>query len=267
MTTSSGTPICTQVRTAGGLPARFARRGAPAPGEPVPSPARTSPAGRTARTRLNVDDACARHCSPPRCSDRPHRPPTAWPRRSAAPCAGSVPAAAPAGWPKSSATTPRRPPGGCAGSASSPPRRLPRRPASPGPRPPGRSPGLAARQAMTQPGDAGTDEQDVGPVRACGIPRGPARQTVPVQTLHDAPPGFWKPMSRGFAGVLGHPARLLALRDPRRSAFRTPPGRRCGSGQTGVPGPVTAAGSDPVRRVAAAAIPGMTEIRAKAAMG
>jgi hypothetical protein len=56
------------------------------------------------------------------------------------------------------------------------------------------------------------------------------------------------------AGVLGHPARLLALRDPRRSAFRTPPGRRCGFGQTGVPGPVTAAGSDPVRRVAAAAI-------------
>jgi len=78
----------------------------------------------------------ARHCSPPRCSDRPLRPPKAWPRRSAAPCAGSVPTAASAGWHKNSATTPRRPPSGCAGSASSPPRRLPRRPASRGPRPP-----------------------------------------------------------------------------------------------------------------------------------
>jgi len=57
VTTSSGTSIHTQVRLTGGLPARFARRGAPAPGEPVPSPASTSPAGRTARTRLNVDDA------------------------------------------------------------------------------------------------------------------------------------------------------------------------------------------------------------------
>ena len=55
MTTSPGTSTRTQVRTAGGLPVRFARRGAPAPGEPVPSPASTSPAGRTARTRLNVD--------------------------------------------------------------------------------------------------------------------------------------------------------------------------------------------------------------------
>ena len=57
MTTSSGTSIHTQVRLTGGLPVRFARRGAPAPGEPVPSPASTSTAGRTARTRLNVDDA------------------------------------------------------------------------------------------------------------------------------------------------------------------------------------------------------------------
>ena len=57
MTTSSGTFIHTQVQLTGGLPVRFARRGAPAPGEPVPSPARTSPAGRTARPRLNVDDA------------------------------------------------------------------------------------------------------------------------------------------------------------------------------------------------------------------
>ena len=57
MTTSPGTTIHTQVRLTGGLPVRFARRGAPAPGEPVPSPASTSTAGRTARTRLNVDDA------------------------------------------------------------------------------------------------------------------------------------------------------------------------------------------------------------------
>ncbi len=57
MTTSSGTSTRTQVRLTGGLPVRFARRGAPAPGEPVPSPASTSTAGRTARTRLNVDDA------------------------------------------------------------------------------------------------------------------------------------------------------------------------------------------------------------------
>ena len=47
MTTSSGTPIHTQVRLTGGLPVRFARRGAPAPGEPVPAPASTSTAGRT----------------------------------------------------------------------------------------------------------------------------------------------------------------------------------------------------------------------------
>ena len=57
MTTSSGTSIHAQVRLTGGLPVRFARRGAPAPGETVPSPASTSTAGRTARTRLNVDDA------------------------------------------------------------------------------------------------------------------------------------------------------------------------------------------------------------------
>ena len=57
MTTSSGTSTRTQVRLTGGLPVRFARPGAPGPGEPVPSPARTATAGRTARTRLNVDDA------------------------------------------------------------------------------------------------------------------------------------------------------------------------------------------------------------------
>jgi hypothetical protein len=47
VTTSSGTPIHTQVRLTGGLPVRFARRGAPAPGEPVPAPASTSTVGRT----------------------------------------------------------------------------------------------------------------------------------------------------------------------------------------------------------------------------
>jgi hypothetical protein len=57
LTTSSGTSIPTQVRLTGGLPVRFARRGAPAPGEPGPSPASTSPAGRTARTGLKADDA------------------------------------------------------------------------------------------------------------------------------------------------------------------------------------------------------------------
>ena len=45
MTTSSGTSVRTQVRLTGGLPVRFARRGAPAPGEPVPAPASTSTAG------------------------------------------------------------------------------------------------------------------------------------------------------------------------------------------------------------------------------
>ena len=81
MTTSPGTSIHTQARTAGGLPARFARRGAPAPAEPVPSPAPTSPAGRTARPRLNLDDA---RCEAPFASAL---------QRSAAPAAGSVAAA------------------------------------------------------------------------------------------------------------------------------------------------------------------------------
>ncbi|HEV3289736.1 MAG TPA: hypothetical protein VG123_12145 [Streptosporangiaceae bacterium] len=57
MTTSSGPSIRTQVRLTGGLPVRFARRGAPAPGGPVPAPEGTSTAGRTARPRLNADDA------------------------------------------------------------------------------------------------------------------------------------------------------------------------------------------------------------------
>jgi hypothetical protein len=57
VTTSSSTSIHTQVRLIDGSPVRFAHRSAPAPGEPVPSPASTSTAGRTARTRLNVDDA------------------------------------------------------------------------------------------------------------------------------------------------------------------------------------------------------------------
>jgi hypothetical protein len=57
VTTSSGKTIHTQVVLTGGFPVRFADPGAPAPGEPVPAPASTSTAGRTARTRLNVDDA------------------------------------------------------------------------------------------------------------------------------------------------------------------------------------------------------------------
>jgi len=81
VTTSSGTSTRPQVRTAGGLPVRFARRGAPAPGAPVPSPARTSPAGRTARTRLSVDDAWCEALF------------ASAPQRSAAPAAGSVAAA------------------------------------------------------------------------------------------------------------------------------------------------------------------------------
>ena len=81
MTTSSGTSTRTQVRTAGGLPVRFARRGAPAPGEPVPSPASTSTAGRTARTRLNVDDAWCEALF------------ASAPQRSAAPAAESAAAA------------------------------------------------------------------------------------------------------------------------------------------------------------------------------
>jgi len=81
VTTSSGTSTRTQARTGGGLPVRFARRGAPAPGEPVPSPAGTSPAGRTARTGLNADDAW---CEALFASAL---------QRSAAPSAGSVAAA------------------------------------------------------------------------------------------------------------------------------------------------------------------------------
>ena len=57
MTTSSNTSIHTQVRLIDGLPVRFARRAAPAPGEPVPSPPGASTAGKTAGPRLNVDDA------------------------------------------------------------------------------------------------------------------------------------------------------------------------------------------------------------------
>ncbi|MFI5082378.1 MAG: hypothetical protein ACHQCE_14985 [Streptosporangiales bacterium] len=81
MTTSSGTSIHAQVRLTGGLPVRFARRGAPGPGEPVPSPASTAPAGRTARTRLTVDDAWCEALS------------ASAPQRSAAPAAESVAAA------------------------------------------------------------------------------------------------------------------------------------------------------------------------------
>jgi hypothetical protein len=81
VTTSSGPFIRTQVRLTGGLPVRFARRGAPAPGGPVPAPEGTSTAGRTARPRLNVDDAW---CEAPFASAL---------QRSAAPAAESVTAA------------------------------------------------------------------------------------------------------------------------------------------------------------------------------
>ena len=139
MTTSSGTSIHTQVRLTGGLPVRFARRGAPAPGEPVPSPASTSTAGRTARTRLNVDDAW---CEALFASAL---------QRSAAPAAESVAAAI-------SRAVRRFGTRGCVSRMAQEfgdhpqaaaermrwirqlaARRLPRRPASPGTRPPGRS--------------------------------------------------------------------------------------------------------------------------------
>ena len=56
MTTSPGTSVHTQVRLTGGLPVRFARRGAPAPGEPVP-PGKHINGGEDGEDRLNVDDA------------------------------------------------------------------------------------------------------------------------------------------------------------------------------------------------------------------
>src|SRR5215472_4936265 len=61
-------------------------------------------------------------CSPRRCSHRIPPPPPWSPRPSAGPCGSSAPVAAPAGWRRSSATTPTRPPAGCAGCASSPSR-------------------------------------------------------------------------------------------------------------------------------------------------
>ena len=181
MTTSSGTSIHTQVRLTGGLPVRFARRGAPAPDEPVPAPASTSTAGRTARPWLNVDAWCeALFASALQRSAAPTA--EAWPRRSVAPCAGSVPAAASAGWHKSSATTPRRPLSGCPGSASLPPRRLSRRPVSPGPRPPAwRDHPRQLLTSATSTEGTRHSEADTGPAApaatpgrrtaACGIPR------------------------------------------------------------------------------------------------
>jgi hypothetical protein len=92
--------------------------------------------GRTARTRLNVDDSW---CEALFASAL---------QRSAAPIAESVAAAISRAVRRLGTRScvsrmaqefgdhPRRPPSGCAGSAGSPPRRLPRRPASPGPRPP-----------------------------------------------------------------------------------------------------------------------------------
>lgn len=139
MTTSSSTSIHTQVRLIDGSPVRFAHRSALAPGEPVPSPASTSTAGRTARTRLNVDDAWFEALFASALE------------RSAGPSLESVAAAISRAvrrfgtrgcvsrMAQEFGDHPRRPPSGCAGSASSPPRRLARRPASPSP--PGRSPG------------------------------------------------------------------------------------------------------------------------------
>ena len=133
MTTSSGPSIHTQVRLTGGSPVRFARRGAPAPGEPVPAPASTSTAGRTARPRLNVDDAW---CEALFASAL---------QRSDAPAAESVAAAISRAvrrlgtrgcvsrMAQEFGDHPRRPPSGCAGSASSPPRRLPPATCEPGP--------------------------------------------------------------------------------------------------------------------------------------
>jgi len=151
VTTSSGTSTRTQDRLTGGLPARFARPGAPAPGEPVPSPARTSPVGRTARTRLNVDDA---RCEALFASAL---------QRSDAPSAESVAAAI-------SHAVRRLGIRGCVNrmaqefgdhpQAAAERMRWVRQLAAaaaapatcePGPRPPGRSPGLAVRQAITQP--------------------------------------------------------------------------------------------------------------------
>jgi hypothetical protein len=159
VTTSSGTSTPAQDRTAGGSPARFARRGAPAPGEPVPSPASTSPAGRTARTRLNVDDAW---CEALFASAL---------QRSAAPAAESVAAAI-------SRAVRRLGTRGCVSrmaqefgdhpQAAAERMRWVRQlaaeaaaPATCEPEPAWPIPGLAPRQAMTQRGDADRDEQDV----------------------------------------------------------------------------------------------------------
>ncbi len=142
MTTSPGTSIRTQIRLTGGLPARFAGRGAPAPGAPVPSPESTSPAGRTARTRLNADGV---RCEALFASAL---------QRSDAPAAGSVAAAisravrrfgtrrGASRMAQESGDHPQAPAERMhsvrqlAAAAAAP------RPASPGP--PGRSPGLAA---------------------------------------------------------------------------------------------------------------------------
>jgi hypothetical protein len=73
-----------------------------------------------APTRLTVNEHGARRCSPPRCSHRTPQPPKWSPRQSAPVSGSSVSVAAPAGWHRSSATTPTRLPAGCAGYASSP---------------------------------------------------------------------------------------------------------------------------------------------------
>jgi hypothetical protein len=57
VTTSSGTPIHTQVRLTGGLPVRFARRGAPLLASRSPPRQAHQRRGGLARPWLNVDDA------------------------------------------------------------------------------------------------------------------------------------------------------------------------------------------------------------------
>jgi hypothetical protein len=171
VTTSSGTSTRTQVRLTGGLPVRFARRGAPAPGEPVPSPAGTSTAGRAARTRLNVDDAW---CEALFASAL---------QRSAAPAAESVAAAISRAvrrlgtrgcvsrMAQEFGDHPRRPPSGCAGSAGSPPGRLPPATCEPGPEAAWPIPG-----ARRPPGH---DSASGVPARVAGSPATTADQRNP----------------------------------------------------------------------------------------
>jgi len=63
-------------------------------------------------TRLKVNEAWYEALFAPRCSHRTPQPPTWSQRPSAAPCGSSASVAAPAGWHRSSATTPTRPAAG-----------------------------------------------------------------------------------------------------------------------------------------------------------